>query len=137
MRIRTAHFPTVKTLEDFNLDHLPSLRRDVLAHLATSTYVPKAENVILLGPPGLGKTHLAIGLGVKATQAGVARRAAARDDARVPWARRAWQDRRSRGALWKTASVARTCLSMATRPHPALPILSRSPVSDAPSRNPC
>jgi DNA replication protein DnaC len=34
MRIRTAHFPTVKTLEDFNLDHLPSLRRDVLAHLA-------------------------------------------------------------------------------------------------------
>ena len=70
MRIRTAHFPTVKTLEDFNLDHLPSMRRDVLAHLATSTYVTKAENVILLGPPGLGKTHLAIGLGVKATQAG-------------------------------------------------------------------
>ncbi|MDG4768631.1 IS21-like element helper ATPase IstB [Solwaraspora sp. WMMD406] len=70
MRVRTAHFPQVKTLEDFNLDHLPSLRRDVLAHLATSTFVPKAENVILLGPPGLGKTHLAIGLGVKACQAG-------------------------------------------------------------------
>jgi hypothetical protein len=57
MRIRTVHFPQVKTLEDFNLDHLPSLRRDVLAHLATSTFVAKAENVILLGPPGLGKTH--------------------------------------------------------------------------------
>lgn len=70
MRIRTAHFPTVKTLEDFNLDHLPSLRRDVLAHLATGMFVPKAENVILLGPPGIGKTHLAIGLGVKAAQAG-------------------------------------------------------------------
>ncbi|EFC78764.1 IS21-like element helper ATPase IstB [Parafrankia sp. EUN1f] len=70
MRIRTAHFPTVKTLEDFNLDHLPSLRRDVLAHLATGTFVAKAENVILLGPPGIGKTHLAIGLGVKAAQAG-------------------------------------------------------------------
>jgi DNA replication protein DnaC len=68
MRIRTAHFPSVKTLEDFNLDHLPSLRRDVLAHLAT--YIPKTENVILLGPPGIGKTHLAIGLGVKAAQAG-------------------------------------------------------------------
>jgi DNA replication protein DnaC len=65
MRIRTAHFPAVKTLEDFNLDHLPSLRRDVLAHLATGMFVAKAENVILLGPPGLGKTHLAIGLGVK------------------------------------------------------------------------
>ncbi|MFJ8589658.1 ATP-binding protein [Streptomyces sp. NPDC093595] len=61
MRIRTAHFPQVKTLEDFNLDHLPSLRRDVLAHLATGTFVAKAENVILLGPPGIGKTHLAIG----------------------------------------------------------------------------
>jgi DNA replication protein DnaC len=70
MRIRTAHFPAVKTIEDFNLDHLPSLRRDVLAHLATGTFVAKAENVILLGPPGLGKTHLAIGLGVKAAHAG-------------------------------------------------------------------
>src|SRR5213080_1995289 len=70
MRVRTAHFPQVKTLEDFNLDHLPSLRRDILAHLATGTFVAKAENVILLGPPGLGKTHLAIGLGVKAAHAG-------------------------------------------------------------------
>lgn len=51
MRIRTAHFPAVKTLEEFNLDHLPSLRRDLLAHLATGTFVAKAENVILLGPP--------------------------------------------------------------------------------------
>ncbi|MFD8888786.1 ATP-binding protein [Streptomyces erythrochromogenes] len=68
MWIRTAHFPQVKTLEDFNRDHLPSLRRDVLAHLATGTFVAKAENVILLGPPGIGKTHLAIGLGVKATR---------------------------------------------------------------------
>lgn len=70
MRIRTAHFPANKTIEDFNLDHLPSLRKDVLAHLATSTFVAKADNVVLLGPPGLGKTHLAIGLGIKACQAG-------------------------------------------------------------------
>jgi DNA replication protein DnaC len=70
MRIRTAHFPAVKTLEEFNLDHLPSLRRDLLAHLATGTFVSKAENVILLGPPGIGKTHLAVGLGIKAAQTG-------------------------------------------------------------------
>jgi DNA replication protein DnaC len=70
MRIRTAHFPAIKTLEDFNYDHLPSLRRDLLAHLATSTYVAKAENVVLLGPPGIGKTHLAVGLGIKAAQNG-------------------------------------------------------------------
>ena len=56
MRVRTAHFPQVKTLEDFNLDHLPSLRKDVLAHLATAMFVPKADNVVLLGPPGIGKT---------------------------------------------------------------------------------
>jgi hypothetical protein len=70
MRIRTAHFPQVKTLEDFNLEHLPSLPKDVLAYLATATFVPKAQNVILLGPPGIGKTHLAVGLGIKAAQAG-------------------------------------------------------------------
>lgn len=70
LRIAGAHFPQVKTLEDFNLDHQPSLRRDVLAHLSTMTFVPKAENVIMLGPPGVGKTHLAIGLGVKAAHAG-------------------------------------------------------------------
>jgi DNA replication protein DnaC len=70
MRVSTAHFPAIKTLEDFNLDHLPTLRRDILAHLATATFVPKTENVILLGPPGIGKTHLAIGLGIKAAQAG-------------------------------------------------------------------
>src|SRR3954452_4849806 len=70
MRIRTAHFPAVKTIEEFNLDHLPSLRRDVLAHLATGTFVAKAENVILLGPPGLATTNRAIGLGIKAAHAG-------------------------------------------------------------------
>ncbi|MDI3329202.1 MAG: IS21-like element helper ATPase IstB [Micrococcus sp.] len=70
LRISGAHFPVVKTLEDFNTDYQPALRRDVLAHLATTTFVPKAENVILLGPPGTGKTHLGIGLGIKACHAG-------------------------------------------------------------------
>lgn len=70
LRIAGAHFPSMKTVEDFNSDFQPSLRRDVLAHLATTTFVPKAENVILLGPPGVGKTHLGIALGVKACQQG-------------------------------------------------------------------
>ena len=70
LRIAGAHFPQIKTLEDFNTDHQPSLRRDILAHLATTTWVVKADNVVLLGPPGVGKTHLAIGLCIKAIQAG-------------------------------------------------------------------
>jgi DNA replication protein DnaC len=70
IRLGAAHFPAIKTLEDFTLDHQPSLRRDVLAHLATCAFITKAENVIFLGPPGVGKTHLGIALGVKAAHAG-------------------------------------------------------------------
>lgn len=70
LRIAGAHFPAIKTLEDFNLDHQPSLRRDILAHLTMMSFVAKAENVVLLGPPGVGKTHLGIGLGIAACHAG-------------------------------------------------------------------
>jgi DNA replication protein DnaC len=70
LRIGGAHFPQVKTLEEFNLDHPPSLRRDILAHLSTTAWIGKAGNVVLLGPPRVGKTHLALGLGVRAVQAG-------------------------------------------------------------------
>ena len=65
-RIRSAGFPTRKSLEDFNFDHQPALNRDMIAHLGTGTFLAKASNVVLLGPPGTGKTHLAIGLAVKA-----------------------------------------------------------------------
>ena len=70
LRIRAAGFGTAKTIEDFVFDHQPGLKRDLIAHLATGTFLAKAENVVLLGPPGTGKTHLAIGLGIKAAQAG-------------------------------------------------------------------
>jgi DNA replication protein DnaC len=69
-RIGGAHFPQVKTLEDFDMTCLKTIPKDLIAHLATSTFIPKADNVILLGPPGIGKTHLAIGLGHKACQHG-------------------------------------------------------------------
>lgn len=69
LRIAAAHFPAIKTLEDFTLDHIPATSRDLIAHLATTTFIPKRENVVLLGPPGTGKTHLAIAMGMKAAEA--------------------------------------------------------------------
>jgi len=69
MRTAAAHFPAVKTIEDFTFDHIPATTRDVIAHLATTTFVAKRDNVVLLGPPGTGKSHLAIALGIKAAEA--------------------------------------------------------------------
>jgi len=70
LRLRAAGFPTRKTIEDFTFDHQPAVKRDTIAHLAQSSYLSHAGNIVLLGPPGTGKTHLAIGLGIKAAQAG-------------------------------------------------------------------
>ena len=62
IRIRAARFPARKTLEEFDFDHQRSLKRDVIAHLGALDFVEGKENVVFLGPPGTGKTHLAIGL---------------------------------------------------------------------------
>ncbi|ALE04596.1 DNA replication protein (plasmid) [Arthrobacter sp. ERGS1:01] len=70
IRARVAGFPARKSLDDFNFEHQPGLKRDTLAHLATGAFLAEASNVVLLGPPGTGKTHLATGLGLRATQLG-------------------------------------------------------------------
>jgi DNA replication protein DnaC len=69
-RIRAARFPARKGLEEFDYDHARGLKRETIAHLGTLDFVVAKENVVFLGPPGTGKTHLAIGLGVRACQAG-------------------------------------------------------------------
>jgi DNA replication protein DnaC len=69
-RIRAARFPARKSLEEFDYEHARGLKRDVLAHLGTLDFVTARENVVFLGPPGTGKTHLAIGLAIRACQAG-------------------------------------------------------------------
>lgn len=70
VRTKLAHFPVVKTLDSFEFDAQVSLDRRVINELQTVAFVERAENVLLLGPPGVGKTHLAIGLGMRALQAG-------------------------------------------------------------------
>jgi DNA replication protein DnaC len=69
-RLRQARLPWIKTLEQFDFDFQPSLDRRMVRELAGMSFVERSHNVIILGPPGVGKTHLAIGLGVKATEAG-------------------------------------------------------------------
>lgn len=63
IRIQSAGFPTRKSLEKFNFDYQPSLSREMVAYLGTGVFLTQARNVVLLGSPGTGKTHLAIGLG--------------------------------------------------------------------------
>jgi DNA replication protein DnaC len=69
-RLRQARFPWVKTIEQFDFDFQPSLDRRQVRELSGLSFVERAHNVIMLGPPGVGKTHLAIALGVKAVEAG-------------------------------------------------------------------
>jgi len=69
-RIRAARFPARKSLEEFDFDHARGLKREVIAHLGTLDFVTAKDNVIFLGPPGTGKTHLATGLAIRACQAG-------------------------------------------------------------------
>jgi DNA replication protein DnaC len=69
LRIRAAGFPARKTLEDFDWDAQPAIRQQVAA-LASGGFLTEARNVVLLGPPGTGKTHMAIALGITAARHG-------------------------------------------------------------------
>ena len=65
-RIKAARFPARKTIEEFDFAFQASLRRDTVLHLAQLDFLAGKENIVLLGPPGTGKTHLAVAL-VRAT----------------------------------------------------------------------
>jgi DNA replication protein DnaC len=65
-RIKAARFPARKTLEEFDFAFQTSLRRETVLHLAQLDFLAGKENAVLLGPPGTGKTHLAIAIGIRA-----------------------------------------------------------------------
>jgi DNA replication protein DnaC len=70
LRIRAARFPAYKTLEEFDFTFQRSVKKQVIEHLGQLDFLHGKENVVLLGPPGTGKTHLAIALGIRACLAG-------------------------------------------------------------------
>ena len=70
MGVQIAHFPLKRTLEDFDFGAQPSVDRKLIRELETGRFLANGENVLLLGPPGVGKTHLAIGLGRRAVETG-------------------------------------------------------------------
>lgn len=70
MRVAMAHFPFHKSLDSFDFKFQPSLDQRVVRDLATGRFIANADNVLLLGPPGVGKTHLAVALGLAACAQG-------------------------------------------------------------------
>jgi DNA replication protein DnaC len=64
-RMRAARFPLKKSLDDFDFKNLPHVEEAVVWQLATGEFIDRHENIIMIGNPGTGKTHLAIGLGIR------------------------------------------------------------------------
>lgn len=70
MGLQIAHFPSVRTLEEFDFSLQPSVDERLIQELATGNFIAHGEAVLMFGPPGVGKTHLAIGLGRKVVEGG-------------------------------------------------------------------
>lgn len=73
-RVRAAHLPTTKSLESFDFSFQPMLSERLIQELGTLGFVQTATNIVLLGPPGVGKTHLALALTARALEAGYSAR---------------------------------------------------------------
>ena len=70
MLMRLSHLPQIKTLASFDFKALPDLDPKAVSELASLRFMESRENVLFLGPPGVGKTHLAIALAVEAIRGG-------------------------------------------------------------------
>lgn len=70
MGMQIAHFPCVRTLDGFDFAFQPSADERLIRELSTGNFIANGENVLIFGPPGVGKSHLAIGLGRKAVEQG-------------------------------------------------------------------
>jgi len=70
MAMRIANFPCVRTIEEFDFSFQPSVDERVIRELSTGHFLSHGDNVLIFGPPGVGKTHLAVGLGRKVVEQG-------------------------------------------------------------------
>ena len=70
MGLQIAHFPCVRTIEGFDFSFQPSVDERLIRELSTGNFIAHGENVLMFGPPGVGKSHLAIGLGRKVVEQG-------------------------------------------------------------------
>lgn len=71
MLTRMSGLPTIKTLDEFDFDFAHGVPKKQIIELASLAFIERKENIVLLGPSGIGKTHIAIALGYLATQAGI------------------------------------------------------------------
>jgi len=69
-RLKQAQFPYWKTIEDFEFSFNPAINKQQIKQLASAAFIAQNENVLLIGPPGVGKTHLAVAVGIKAIHTG-------------------------------------------------------------------
>lgn len=69
-RLKQAAFPYAKTIADFDFSFNPSINKQLIKKLATTAFVSHLENILFIGPPGVGKTHLAVAFGLEAIQKG-------------------------------------------------------------------
>ena len=70
MGMQIAHFPCVRTIEGFDFGFQPTADERLIRELSTGNFIAHSENILIFGPPGVGKSHLAIGLGRKYRGAG-------------------------------------------------------------------
>ena len=66
--VKVANFPYIKTFEDFDFSYQPSINKDEIIDFRNLRFMEKKENILLIGTPGVGKTHLATSIGIEAAK---------------------------------------------------------------------